>query len=469
MVKLPSEYQEKYLKLLGPVEGQKFLDSIDAKVQKGFRLNPLKANYQEVAYDLSKPTPHVPTGYIGSVSGRSLEHQTGYVYSQDISAMYVAQVADAQPGEKVLDLCAAPGGKSTQLAENMANQGLLVANEINRKRAAILAENLERAGALNTIVLNESPQNLASVFPGYFDKIVVDAPCSGEGMFRKDHDAIKYWHADYPAECAVLQKEILTETMQMLRPGGTLVYSTCTFAPEENEQIVAWLLERYPYLELVPIKRFAGMDAGRPDWANGNPDLTKTVRMMFHHFQGEGQFVAKLVDTRMPEVAAKPQKKKKAKGKRTNHIGLSGQQFDLWQDFAQKSGLKLEISKSDLRLSGDYLYWYHKDWPDISRLKFMRPGIMLGVFKKNRFEPSYTLALALQPEQIERVLEVTKEEWQAYVAGNTLTLTQRHPVGWYLLVCEKKPFAFGKVVDLTVKNFFPKGLRFIGLLNNQEL
>ena len=187
---LPKDFIEKYQNLLGD-EAEDFLASLDEKSVIGFRLNPLKRHYKDVDYDLTASVPFAQDGFIGKVSGRSLEHQAGYVYSQDLSAMYVAAVANAQPGDKVLDLCAAPGGKSTQLAEQLNNQGLLVSNEINTKRAKILAENMERIGAKNVIITNESPDNLAKVFRGYFDKIVVDAPCSGEGMFRKDHSAVK--------------------------------------------------------------------------------------------------------------------------------------------------------------------------------------------------------------------------------------------------------------------------------------
>lgn len=168
-------------------------------------MNPLKSNYQNVALNLEHPVDYSAVGYVGSVSGNSLEHQTGYVYSQDLSAMYVGEVCGPRPGEKILDLCAAPGGKSSHLASLMNNEGLLVSNEINRKRALILAENMERIGARNVIVTNEDPTGLLKTFEQFFDKIVVDAPCSGEGMFRKDHAATKYWHKDYPNECAARQ------------------------------------------------------------------------------------------------------------------------------------------------------------------------------------------------------------------------------------------------------------------------
>lgn len=455
-MKLPQDFIDKYTHLLGD-EAPDFFESLDQDSVIGFRLNPLKNDYRNIKYSLNKTIDYTNDGFIGKVSGRSLEHQTGYVYSQDLSAMYVAIVADAKPGEKVLDLCAAPGGKSTQLAESMQNQGVLVSNEINYKRAKILAENMERIGAKNVVVTNESPDRLVSVFKHYFDKIVVDAPCSGEGMFRKDHAATKYWHKEYPNECAKLQKEILVQAMQMLKSGGELIYSTCTFAPEENEEIVSWLLENYD-LTLEPIKRYDGMEPGRPEWGNGNPTISHTVRLMSHKFQGEGQFLAKFKDN-TTENKFKVKKKKAKKSK-----GISPSEFGLWNEFIKP--FKSELSNlniNDLKLNGDYLYYYPQELPDIEKLKYMRPGLALGIFKKNRFEPSYALALSLNEVSDERVIKVTKEQWKQYVAGDVIPSNESKKNGWYLLETEGKYFAFGKLVNGTIKNFMPKGLRFTAI------
>lgn len=453
---LPADFIEKYTNLFGAEAGP-FFASFDTEPQKGFRLNPLKHDFRNVDLDLSRPVEYSSVGYVGAVSGNSLEHQTGYVYSQDLSAMYVGEVCGPRPGEMILDLCAAPGGKSSHLASLMNNEGLLVSNEINRKRALILAENMERIGAENVIVTNEDPAGLTRAFDHCFDRIVVDAPCSGEGMFRKDHAAVRYWHGDYPAECAARQKLILADAMKMLKQGGTLVYSTCTFAPEEDEQVVSWLMQEYPYMELVPIRKYAGMDEGRPEFSDGNAELRGCVRLMMHHFQGEGHFIARIRDTREPVEA--PSERKKDRKKRAGKSGLTSEQAELWHGFAADFGL--DVRDENLKVLGDHLYFYRKSWPDISRLKFIRPGLQLGTFKKKRFEPSYSLALALDPAECPRVIETGRSDWQKYVAGNVITLTERPEQGngWYLLVCEGKAYAFGKAVDLTVKNFFPKGLR----------
>ncbi len=208
--------------------------------------------------------------------------------------MFVGETVHPVEGDRVLDLSAAPGGKTTHLGSFLNNTGLLVSNEIMPKRAKVLSENVERFGLTNTLVLNETPEVIAKHFPAYFDKVVVDAPCSGEGMFRKDPEAVAYWSLDYPKECADRQRTILAEAVKTIKPGGELVYSTCTFAPEEDEQIIAWLLETYPQFEVVPIDKPAGIVDGHPEWANNDPALAGTARLFPHLMKGEGHFVAKL-------------------------------------------------------------------------------------------------------------------------------------------------------------------------------
>lgn len=460
-MKLPQEFIDKYRDLLAD-EAEDFLASFDQPSEKGFRINPLKSQPKNVQYSLSTPVSYTENGYYGTVSGRTLDHQSGYVYSQDLSAMYVAENITLTPNSKILDLCAAPGGKSTQVASAMNNEGLLVSNEINHSRAKILAENIERIGAKNVIVLNESPAKLEQAFPTYFDQILVDAPCSGEGMFRKDHQAVSYWNKDYPSQCSLRQREILKSAFKMLAPGGSIIYSTCTFAPEEDEQIIAWLLQQYPSLRTAELPRTEGMDAGRPEFANNEASLAQTVRLWPHHFRGDGHFIAKLIDSRDRPLKQQVTAKKRKKGKKiVQQQGLSAEQLQLWHKFAENLGPQFQFSPVDLRCYGEHLYFYRHDWPDISKLKFMRPGLLLGEFKKRRFEPSYTLALALHPVDYTKVLKVTQEQWEKYVHGDTLQLQDPVEKGWYLLVCSGKPFAFGKVVGQTVKNFFPKGLRFV--------
>lgn len=434
-MKLPDKFIEKYRNLLGQ-EADDFFATFDEEAVSGFRVNPLKNAQQE----FDSPIPNTPWGYYGKVSGKSAEHVSGLVYSQEPAAQMVAQVASPKENMRVLDLAAAPGGKSTHLLSYMNNTGVLVSNEISSKRSKILVENIERFGARNVVVTNESSDKLAKVFKEYFDLIVFDGPCSGEGMFRKDPQAIQYWHEGYPAECASLQKEILEEAMKMLAPGGTLVYSTCTWSPEENEGVVKWLLSTYDNLELVPIEKINGMVEGI--------EMPEVARMYPHRFKGEGQFVAKLRDTREPSHS-------KVKPVKSN---LTKDQLTLWQDFA-KEHIKVEL-KGLLQTFGDNLYLLPEGLPDLKKLKIARNGLHLGTFKKNRFEPSFALGLSLSPKEVVQSVEIDIEQFKVYVTGNVINLTEQLKNGWYLISVNGNGIGFAKITGNILKNYFPKGLRF---------
>ncbi|WP_061583424.1 RsmF rRNA methyltransferase first C-terminal domain-containing protein [Streptococcus gordonii] len=433
-MRFPTGFEEKYQRLLGK-EAASFFSTFDQEPLSAFRTNPLK----EGQVTFSNPIPGTKWGYYGKVSGKSSEHVTGLIYSQEPAAQMVAQVAHPHEGMRVLDLAAAPGGKSTHLLSYLNNTGLLVSNEINNKRSKILVENIERFGARNVLVTNESAERLAKVFSSFFDLIVLDAPCSGEGMFRKQPDAMDYWSLDYPAQCATLQREILEDAVKMLANGGELVYSTCTWAPEENEEIVAWLLDEFP-LELVDIPKLNGMTPGI--------DYPETARMYPHHFKGEGQFVAKfrfVGEHKLPKL----------KPVRSN---LTADQRSLWQTF-QNEHLKVEL-KGDLQTFGDQLYLLPLGLPDLSKIKIARNGLHLGTFKKKRFEPSFALGLALQPSEVKNKLELSQQDFEVYVGGETLQIKESLPNGWYQLIIHGNGLGFAKLANQTLKNYFPKGLRF---------
>ena len=434
-MKFPSDFIEKYKDLLG-AEAEEFFTSFDQEAVSAYRINPLKKQQK----DYPDPIPGTPWGHYGKISGKSSDHATGLVYSQEPAAQMVAQVAAPSKGSRVLDLAAAPGGKSTHLLSYLDNTGLLVSNEINFKRSKVLVENIERFGAKNVVVTNTSADKLAKVFKNYFDMIVFDGPCSGEGMFRKDPDAIQYWHKDYPSELAQLQKDILADGLKMLAPGGQLVYSTCTWSPEENEGVVAWILENYPDLELVAIPKLNGMSDGI--------DFPETARMYPHHFKGEGQFVAKFQDKRMPEQSC-------IKEGKTN---LNKEQKQLWDDFVKKH-LKLPLDGL-LQVFGDNLYLLPRGLPDLSKVKIARNGLHLGIFKKKRFEPSFALGIALTSDEVVSSIELTQEQFAQYASGNVVTLDQTLENGWYQLLVDGNGFGFAKVIGNTLKNYYPKGLRF---------
>jgi NOL1/NOP2/sun family putative RNA methylase len=446
-LKLPNDFKKKYEELLGN-QAPDFFASLDDEVDSGFRVNPLKEVVPNITTE--DEIPYCQYGYYGHVNGKSVNHQSGAVYSQEPSAMYVGEVANVQPGDKVLDLCAAPGGKTTHIASYMNNQGLLVTNEINHKRAKVLLENVERFGIRNAVVTNESPNQLAKSFKGFFDKILIDAPCSGEGMFRKNHDAVQYWNLDYPVQCAMRQKEIIERAVKMLKPNGQIIYSTCTFAPEEDEQIVEWMTKQFG-LKIEPVKKYEGMVSGKPQWSQEQDNnLLNTVRLFPHKFRGEGHFIAKMSNKSSVTTSKKI--------KRHLQSNLSNDDKKLWNDFKIK--YLNEFNPKNMIKFGDQVYAFDNSLPDLNGLKIMRPGLHLGTIKKKRFEPSYALALALHSNEVKNRLVIADEDWAKYVHGDTIQCDNQLPKGWYQLICDDQPIAFGKVVNGTIKNFFPKGLRF---------
>ena len=275
---------------------------------------------------------------------------------------------DPQPGEKICDLCAAPGGKTTQIAGRMSGEGFLLCNEYNPKRAKILSRNIERLGIANALVTNEHPQKLADKFPGFFDRVLIDAPCSGEGMFRKEEAAVTDWSQETVEMCARRQAEILHSGAALVRPGGRLVYSTCAFAPEENEQTVAAFLESHP--EFVP-------EPVEAPWVT--PAGAGQFRMLPHKLLGEGHFAAVL---------------RRKDGEEQEYITPSGEKLPaLWQQFAKQMQIRLPEGKA-VRF-GQSLYWAPLEMPDLRGIKVLRPGLELGEEKKDRFEPAHALALWL--------------------------------------------------------------------------
>ncbi|MDO1605446.1 RsmF rRNA methyltransferase first C-terminal domain-containing protein [Lactobacillus sp. YT155] len=440
---LPTDFQNKYQELLGD-RYETFQEALNQSAVEGFRLNPLKENFQDVKNDLSQKIEYSDFSYFGKINGNSLEHLSGYLYSQDPSAMYVGEVLNPQPGERVLDLCAAPGSKTTYLASKMQNKGLLVANEINTSRAKILSYNVERMGITNTVVLNNRPDQLLKDFSGYFDKIVVDAPCSGEGLFRKDPDAIDYWSLDYVEQCANRQREILKTAFELLKPGGTIVYSTCTFAPEEDEKNAMWFADNFD-LRIQDIKKYFGMEGGRPDWCDNDQRATKFLRMFPDQFAGEGHFISKFV------------KSGELKNSQESTAVTSKDDIQLFNDFSRDN---LKTSFSNLKRNNDHLEATVIATSQIDKkVKILRNGLRLGTFKKNRFEPDHALILAIRKNDLTTVIELTEEQYKKYLHGETVIVKTDAKNSWIGVSYQSKLFSWGKLVNQTIKNFYPKGLR----------
>lgn len=392
--------------------------------------------------------------------GKHPYHEAGVYYIQEPSAMAPVTLLEVQPGERVLDLCAAPGGKSTQIAAALQGEGLLICNEIHPARAKILSENVERMGIRNACVTNETPAHLAQVFPEYFDRILVDAPCSGEGMFRKNEAACEEWSPENVELCASRQDEIMDCAAAMLRPGGRLVYSTCTFAPRENEGSISRFVERHPEFEILPAdkvkKQIQGLCDGVADWTE-NPvaHIEDTLRLWPQQINGEGHYAAVL------QKAGEVNVTYRVSSAGGTEKGIPEKNFAKdWADYLSfaKETLRVPFSGNYLKF-GDNLYLMPEDMPSVKGLKVLRPGLHIGTLKKNRFEPSHALALALAPEDVLHVWNLSSGEptIHAYLSGQTFPAEGEK--GWYLICVDGFSIGWGKLAGGIMKNHYPKGLR----------
>ncbi len=458
----PKQFTDRMEKMLGE-EYHAFLDSYDREKSQSLRLNTGKGRREQFLQTSPfslKQVAWEENGFYYEKEdrpGKHPYHEAGVYYIQEASAMVPGMLLAAKPGERVLDLCAAPGGKSTQIAASMQGEGILVCNEIHPARAKILSENMERMGIGNGIVTNESPANLAKAFSEYFDKIMVDAPCSGEGMFRKNEEAISEWSEENVEICAKRQDEILDCAAQMLRPGGILVYSTCTFAPEENEGSVSRFLQRNPDFSIKEAKKTEGMSEGRADWVKHPAEgLEKTIRLFPHKIEGEGHFAAIL------QKAGDVSEGYKGFCRGGEQRGISAKECREYEQFEQET-LKKKMDGVFLKF-GDQLYMAPHGTPSLAGLKVLRPGLHLGTLKKNRFEPSHALALFLKPDDAKRHLQLSASDRSAadFIAG--LTLNAEGEKGWYLISVDGYSLGWGKLAGNVMKNHYPKGLRKSGLL-----
>lgn len=478
MMNLPIEFQKKMKAFLGN-EWDDFLYSYDNNRFQALRFNTLKVQSPEermrilkvLGISSDKRVSWANEAYYFDENvrpGKHPYHEMGLYYIQEPSAMSAAALLAPKPGMRVLDLCAAPGGKSTQLATYLGDSGLLVSNEINTQRSRILSQNIERMGIKNAIVTNEDSFVLASHFPGFFNAIQVDAPCSGEGMFRKLPEAIEQWSMENVAICAARQKEILDNAAVMLKPGGVIVYSTCTFSREENEDVIEYFLERHTDFTLEEMERF---------WP--------------HKVDGEGHFVAKLVrrgsvnelgadydlcedscnkveDTGL-KADRKTKKNKNSKNRKNEtKPALTKENMKLLTEFLDETiseDMAAWIKNSRLVMFGEQLYRLPDMEVDIKGLKVQRAGLHIGEFKKQRFEPSHSLALALKLNDAKNLVKLTCDNPQTigFFNGQSVVLSDEQTAeckkGWALVCVDGYTAGWGKVNGTQVKNHYPKGLR----------
>jgi NOL1/NOP2/sun family putative RNA methylase len=446
--------------LLGTEAGD-FLATFALPSSAGLRVNSLKIapqSFRACSPFALQPLPWCAEGFlvVASAAVKPSQHPyyaAGLYYLQDPSAMAAGTLLDPQPGERVLDLCAAPGGKATQLAARLRGRGLLVANELIRGRADILADNLEQWGATRSIVLAETGRSLAAAWPGAFDRVLVDAPCSGEGLFRKNPAARREWTPAATDGCAARQDAILASAADLVRPGGRLVYATCTFAPQENEAVVARLLRRRGDFDLVEPPPLPGFDPGRPDWiapdlARGLP-LERCVRIWPHRAPGEGHFFAVL--ERAGEEA------------RTLWPGqpddLPRAAMDVVGAFWESTLIKVRPAQGWL-VEGNAVYQAPVHPDVLADLRIVRPGWRVGTLARGRFEPSHALVMGLDGDDVRRcvALEATSPDTAGYLRGEPLA--SPGPDGWLAVTCDGFPLGWGKRVGDVVKNHYPWHLRW---------
>ncbi len=449
-MKLKDEFIDKYNSLLNE-EFIDFINGFSLPRSHGLRLNTLKCDSienNEYLKSILKKHPLVEYGYYyeeDAHPGRHPYHHAGVYYIQDPSAMMVVENASITQGDIVFDMCASPGGKSTHILSKLNNTGLLITNEINFKRAKILSENIERMGAKNALIISEDPLKLNKEFNGFFDKVIVDAPCSGEGMFRKDEEAVADWSLEKVRSCSIIQKALLDKAYELVKENGIIVYSTCTFAPEENEEVIDYFLKNHPDLELLPTIK-------NKQIKDGLDEYHLCSRFYFHYFNGEGHFIAKIRKNATSETYKKTKANSLKKATRD--------QIQLLKEFTD-TYLKDFTIDSEIYNFNQHLYalFYNGEIPNLDNISIERYGLHLGEIKKNRFEPSHALALSLKPQQVKNVInfDSNSSEVIKYLSGETIN----YPGNKHFTLITVDHFSLGwvKQVDSVLKNYYPKGLR----------
>ncbi len=446
---LPEKFEIRMKNMLKTEYSDFFRALTDTPVYSGIRVNTKKHNALQFLHNEFGELENIPwcaDGFYADksqISGNHPYHTAGLFYFQEPSAMSAVSALPVNKNDYILDLCAAPGGKSTQAGALLGDSGLLIANEINKSRANILSDNIDRFGIKNCVVTNETPQRLAEKYPKFFDKIIVDAPCSGEGMFRKEPQAVTEWSIEHTVSCGERQKHIIDCAFKMLRGGGYLVYSTCTFAPEENEKICAYILENYN-TEIVKPENLDMLSHGRTEWSDSEFDMDNTRRIFPHKNKGEGHFIALFhnLDEKTP---------REIKTKKT--VKNDGEK--LYREF-EKEFLNVTLG-GEFCLFGEQLYLKLENI-DIDKIKTVRAGLPLGICRKGRFEPSWALCLALTKDKIKNTLDFSadSEKLKNYMMGQTLECDTK---GWCAVTVDGYPLGWGKASGGVLKNHFPKYLR----------
>ncbi len=457
-MKLPEKFVDDMKLLLGS-EFNDYIDSYDEPRWYGLRINEQKISVEEFLtispFELT-PIPWINNGFYydgeREKPGKHPYYFAGLYYLQEPSAMTPANRLPIEDDDIVLDLCAAPGGKTTELGAKLNNTGLLISNDISNSRAKILLKNLELFGYQNICVLSEDPSKMVPLFRNYFDKILVDAPCSGEGMFRKDTKMIKSWEEEGPKFYCEIQKELILQATDMLKPGGKILYSTCTFNRDENEGTVTYLLEERPEMHLIDIDGYEG-------FCKGYDTQGKSIRMWPHHLQGEGHFLA--LFEKDFDCDSSTETFKSSRKSRVDKLKQIKKVPDELKEFLES--INRTFQSTDFYILGEKIY-YLENMPELSNMRVLRNGLLIGDLKKNRFEPSQALAMNLKKEEFNFSIDFSSDDIRVlkYLKGETLDLedkVQNKDKGFALVCVDGYPLGFGKVSNQSLKNKYSVGWR----------
>lgn len=462
-MQLPESFIDDMRELLGE-EYEQYIESYDKPRWYGLRVNTTKIRVEDflaISPFTLTPIPWIDNGfyYDGRVEkpGKHPYYFAGLYYLQEPSAMTPASRLPIAEGENVLDLCAAPGGKTTELAAKLKGTGLLLANDISNSRARILLKNLELFGVGNQCVMSENPEKMVPKFLEFFDKILVDAPCSGEGMFRKDEKMVKSWEQEGPEVYCEIQKKLILEAAQMLKPNGYILYSTCTFNQEENEGTILHLLREYPEFEVVSIESYEG-------FRKGMGTLEETVRIWPHHMQGEGHYLALLHKRDLNKWNDKEQNSsqkiiQKSMNKSANKsTKIPDEVKEFWKN------VSWELSENQIMILGEKVYYLPTPMPDLKGLRVLRNGVLIGECKKKRFEPSQALAMYLKKEEYKQCIQLSHDDIRVikYLKGETLDVEDKvgaKEKGWFLVCVDGYPLGFAKAANQMLKNKYATGWR----------
>lgn len=453
-MRLPEKYTERMKALLGEEEYQEYLKSFEQKNVRGLRVNTLKISpeeFEKISPFSLKKIPWTENGYYYEDDVQPAKHPyyyAGLYYIQEPSAMTPAQLLPVEPGDCVLDVCAAPGGKSTELAAKLKGKGVLVSNDISNSRAKALLKNIELMGVKNAYVVSEIPEKLVAKFAGYFDKILIDAPCSGEGMFRKEPSMVKSWEEHGVEFFEKLQKGIIDSAVKMLKPGGKILYSTCTFSPEEDEGSMKYLLSKNEDFTIErPQKVWHEFAPGHPEWVDGPEELKDCIRLWPHKLQGEGHFISLL-------------SKQGEEGRKANFLGKK--KFVMPEEAAEFfSHVTMELPLENCVQVKEKLFCLPDADIDMKGYRVLRSGLYLGDLKKNRFEPSQSLAMALKIEEYDQTVNFSSDDINVrkYLKGETLEFSDNDATGLFLICVDGFPLGWAKANKGKLKNKYHSGWR----------